>query len=205
MATLQDDGRIALAMAMAAQPVHLAWGRGLPAWDAVAEPEPSNATALVHEVGRRLATFVGYVEPNPAGEIELPSGSKYAVVAGPTRSAQASMRVLSHGCQPRPSGKSASLVRYLFEVFEGTLCFFKLGTGCTHDVGNADFFQFFLISTSDMASEDGNDMFAAGQGRRFVVEAALDIEYDGKRPAFAFTDERIRLHGLVAFHRFFFF
>ena len=85
MATLQDDGRIALAMAMAAQPVHLAWGRGLPAWDAVAEPEPSNATALVDEVGRRLATFVGYVEPNPAGEIELPSGSKYAVVAGPTR------------------------------------------------------------------------------------------------------------------------
>ena len=85
MATLQDDGRIALAMAMAAQPVHLTWGRGLPAWDAVAEPEPSNATALVHEVGRRLATFVGYVEPNPAGEIELPSGSKYTVVAGPTR------------------------------------------------------------------------------------------------------------------------
>ena len=36
-----------------------------------------------------------------------------------------------------------------------------------------------------MASEDGNDMFAAGKGRRFVVEAALDIEYDGKRPAFA--------------------
>ena len=96
-------------------------------------------------------------------------------------------------------------IEILFEVFEGTLCFFKLGTGCTHDVGNADFFQFFLISTSDMASEDGNDMFAAGKGRRFVVEAALDIEYDGKRPAFAFTDERIRLHGLVAFHRFFFF
>lgn len=85
MATLQDDGRIALAMAMAAQPVHLAWGRGLPTWDAVAEPEPSNATALVDEVGRRLATFVGYVEPDAAGEVELPSGSKYKVVAGPTR------------------------------------------------------------------------------------------------------------------------
>ena len=69
MATLQDDGRIALAMAMAAQHVHLAWGRGLPAWDAVAEPEPSNATALVDEVGRRLATFVGYVEPDAAGEV----------------------------------------------------------------------------------------------------------------------------------------
>lgn len=69
-------------MAMAAQPVHLTWGRGLPAWDAVAEPEPSNATALVHEVGRRLATFVGYIGAQPSREIELPSGSKYTVVAG---------------------------------------------------------------------------------------------------------------------------
>lgn len=85
MATLQDDGRTALAMAMAAQPVHLAWGRGLPAWDAMPEPEPSNASTLVDEVGRRMATFVGYVQPDHAGEIELPSGSKYTVVAGPTR------------------------------------------------------------------------------------------------------------------------
>ena len=84
MATLQDDGRTALAMAMAAQPVHLAWGRGLPAWDAVAEPEPSNASTLVDEVGRRLATFVGYVQPDPAGEIELPSGSRYRISAQPT-------------------------------------------------------------------------------------------------------------------------
>lgn len=85
MATLQDDGRTALATAMAAMPVHLAWGRGLPAWDTVPEPEPTNAVALVDEVGRRLATFVGYVQPDPAGEVELPSGSKYTVVSGPTR------------------------------------------------------------------------------------------------------------------------
>ncbi len=85
MATLQDDGRIALAVAMAAQPVHLAWGRGLAAWDAQPEPEPANATGLTHEVGRRLATFVGFVQPDPAGEVELPSGSKYTVVAGPTK------------------------------------------------------------------------------------------------------------------------
>lgn len=85
MATLQDDGRIALAVAMAAQPVHLAWGRGLPAWDAQPEPEPIDATGLIDEVGRRLATFVGFVQPDPAGEVELPSGSKYTVVAGPTR------------------------------------------------------------------------------------------------------------------------
>lgn len=85
MATLQDDGRTALASAMAAMPVHLAWGRGLPEWDTAPDPEPTNASALVDEVGRRLATFVGYVQPDPAGEVELPSGSKYTVVAGPTR------------------------------------------------------------------------------------------------------------------------
>lgn len=85
MATLQDEGRTALASAMAAMPVHLAWGRGLGSWDTTPEPEPTSASALVDEVGRRLATFVGYVQPDEAGEIELPSGSKYTVVAGPTR------------------------------------------------------------------------------------------------------------------------
>ncbi|MFZ2307534.1 MAG: hypothetical protein WAW73_18030 [Rhodoferax sp.] len=85
MAVLQDDGRIALAVAVASQPIHLAWGRGDPAWDITPEPEPTNATTLVDEVGRRLVTFVGYAEPNNAGEIELPSGDRYTVVAGPTQ------------------------------------------------------------------------------------------------------------------------
>ena len=85
MAVLQDAGRTALAIAVASQPIHLAWGHGDAAWDAAPAPEPSNATALVAEVGRRLATFVGYCEPDPAGEIELPGGSKFTVVPGPTR------------------------------------------------------------------------------------------------------------------------
>lgn len=85
MAVLQDAGRTALAMAVASQPIHLAWGRGAPTWDAAPEPEPANTTALVEEVGRRLATFVGYCEPDAAGEIELPSGAKFTVVPGPTR------------------------------------------------------------------------------------------------------------------------
>lgn len=85
MAVLQDDGRIALAVAVAAQPIHLAWGRGSPDWDTTPEPEPTNATALVDEVARRLVTFVGYAQPDVAGEIELPSGDRYAVVAGPTQ------------------------------------------------------------------------------------------------------------------------
>lgn len=85
MAVLQDDGRIALAMAVAAQPIHLAWGRGNPAWDVTPEPEPTDAHTLVDEVGRRLVTFVGYAQPDLAGEIELPSGDLYTVVAGPTQ------------------------------------------------------------------------------------------------------------------------
>jgi hypothetical protein len=84
MAVLQDIGRIALAQAVAAQTIHIAWGRGLPAWDAVPEPEPSNATALVDEVGRRLVTDIAFVTPDAAGEIEMPNGDRYAPSATPT-------------------------------------------------------------------------------------------------------------------------
>jgi hypothetical protein len=84
MAVLQTRGRIALARAIAQQPIHLAWGRGLPAWDDAPEPEPTNAAALVDEVGRRLATHVGFVLPDAAGEIEMVSG-KYTASAEPTQ------------------------------------------------------------------------------------------------------------------------
>lgn len=85
---LQDDGRFAQAMAIAAQPIYLAWGNGNPAWDALlptdpARQTPSNATALVAECGRRLATNVGFAQPDANGLIELASG-KYTEVAGPT-------------------------------------------------------------------------------------------------------------------------
>lgn len=85
MAVLQDPGRIALARAIAAQPIHLAWGRGLPVWDALPEPEPTNATALIDEIGRRAVTQVGYVLPDEDGEIELPSGVRYTAAAEPTQ------------------------------------------------------------------------------------------------------------------------
>jgi len=85
MAVLQEAGRIALARAVAAQPIHLAWGRGLPAWDAVPQPEPNNATTLVDEIGRRTVTQVGYAVPDADGEIELPSGDRYTASAVPTR------------------------------------------------------------------------------------------------------------------------
>lgn len=83
MAVLQDSGRIALAAALASLPIHFAWGRGNPAWDANPDPEPTNATALVDEIARRTATAVGYVLPDPAGEIETVDGN-YTASAVPT-------------------------------------------------------------------------------------------------------------------------
>ena len=53
-ATLQESGRIGLAIAVASQPLHLAWGRGSPAWDSTPESPPGNANALTDEIGRRL-------------------------------------------------------------------------------------------------------------------------------------------------------
>ena len=85
MAVLQNRGRVAIARAVAALPIYLAWGRGLPAWDVTPEPEPTNAVALVDEIGRRLATSVQFVLPNPEGEIELPDESRYSVSATETK------------------------------------------------------------------------------------------------------------------------
>lgn len=85
MAVLQDRGRIVLASAIAAQPLYLAWGRGLPAWDAAPEAEPTTAAALVDEIGRRLVTAVQYVVPHAEGEIELPDGSRYTASAQPSK------------------------------------------------------------------------------------------------------------------------
>lgn len=84
MAVLQNTGRIALARAIAQQPIHLAWGRGAPGWDAAPQPEPTDATALVDEIGRRAVTQVGYVEPDANGVIEMVSG-RYALSEAPTR------------------------------------------------------------------------------------------------------------------------
>ena len=85
MAVLQDKGRTALARAIAAQSIFLAWGRGLPAWDAAPAAEPTTAAALVDEIGRRQVTAVQYVQPDAAGEIELPDGTRYTVSATPTK------------------------------------------------------------------------------------------------------------------------
>ena len=85
MAVLQNRGRVAIARAVAALPIYLAWGRGSPTWDDELEAEPTTAEALVDEIGRRIATSVQFAEPNPDGEIELPDGSRYSVSATETK------------------------------------------------------------------------------------------------------------------------
>ena len=85
MAVLQDKGRTALARAIAAQSIYLAWGRGLNAWDDAPEPEPTTAFGLVNEIGRRLVSSIQYVQPDGGGPIELPDGSRYSTSAQPTK------------------------------------------------------------------------------------------------------------------------
>lgn len=94
LATLTNTGRAAIAKAIASRPLHLAWGTGDSAWDAEGATLPSlvDATALTSEVGRGLATAVGYVEPDEEGDIVIPvatgsgtaTNKRYRQVTGPT-------------------------------------------------------------------------------------------------------------------------
>lgn len=83
MAILTTSGRTAIALAVAAQPLHLAWGTGDPAWDAVPVPEPTDASALVAELGRHAVDVQTYCTPDPAGGISVPEG-RYKTSSTPT-------------------------------------------------------------------------------------------------------------------------
>jgi len=83
MAILVTAGRIALAIAFKAQPLHMAWGTGDAGWDATMVAEPVTATALVAELGRRALNTCEYVVPDSGGLIVLPSGS-WTVSGTPT-------------------------------------------------------------------------------------------------------------------------
>lgn len=82
MAILTTSGRTALAQAVAAQPLHLAWGAGDPAWDTVPVPEPVEAVALLAELGRRAAAEVKFVTPDTEGSISVPNGRFNPLAAG---------------------------------------------------------------------------------------------------------------------------
>lgn len=74
MAILTTSGRTALAIALANETLHLAWGSGDLAWDEEPVPEPVGDTALVAEVGRRASTVVQFCVPDEAGDIVVPTG-----------------------------------------------------------------------------------------------------------------------------------
>ncbi len=74
MAVLTLSGRAAIAATLKNQPIHLAWGRGDPAWDAAPVAEPLDATALVDEIGRRQASVVQFCTPDANGGIIVPNG-----------------------------------------------------------------------------------------------------------------------------------
>lgn len=84
MAILTNSGRIAMAMSVMSQPLHLAWGGGDPAWDTTPQPESITATALVNEVGRRAAAYVQFCQPDVAGEIIVPTG-RFSQTDQPTK------------------------------------------------------------------------------------------------------------------------
>ncbi|MDL2275448.1 hypothetical protein LJC22_04920 [Desulfosarcina sp. OttesenSCG-928-G10] len=95
LATLTKTGRAAIAKAIAARPLHLAWGIGNPAWDEEGAQYPSlvTMTALVTEVGRRAPASIGFVEPDNEGDIVIPvtrgedgtvQEARYRQVPGPT-------------------------------------------------------------------------------------------------------------------------
>lgn len=72
MAILTASGRTAMAMAIAAQPIHYAWGVGESSWATSTPAENNYATSLTNEVGRRVATDVRYVIPSDEGDIVVP-------------------------------------------------------------------------------------------------------------------------------------
>lgn len=83
MAILTNSGRTAIAEAVAGHPIHLAWGTGDAAWDSAPVAESIEASGLVQEVGRRVATFVGYCNPDENGDIIVPTGT-YTTSQTPT-------------------------------------------------------------------------------------------------------------------------
>lgn len=84
MAILTNSGRAAAAMAVKAQPIHMAWGEGNPDWDETPVAESATATGLINEYGRRRAVQALYCLPDPQGELVVPSG-RFSVSVDPTK------------------------------------------------------------------------------------------------------------------------
>jgi hypothetical protein len=95
VATLTNAGLAALAAAVKSRPLHIAWGSGSQEWDSDPSSKPSlvNATALVHELGRRTVRQCSFCTPDENGDIVAPTGvnpdgtlvtARYALSETPT-------------------------------------------------------------------------------------------------------------------------
>ena len=89
MALLTNTGKLVLAQVFKSQRYWCAWGTGNPAWDGSgvsgsAYSPTVNDTALVNEIGRRVASIVEYCTPNANGDIIVPSG-KFSASSSRTR------------------------------------------------------------------------------------------------------------------------
>lgn len=84
MAILTDSGRAAVAAAIKAQAVHLAWGSGSTDWDVTPPTENISTTALLAEVGRRKVTQALFCTPSPTGEIVVSEG-RFTISDTPTK------------------------------------------------------------------------------------------------------------------------
>ena len=83
-AIFTDSSGPAMGLALKLSRVHIAWGNGSPAWDSTPVSPPSDATALVAEVGRRAANTIIFVTPDAGGEIQVNDGN-YSQSSSPTR------------------------------------------------------------------------------------------------------------------------
>ncbi|MBP3733992.1 MAG: hypothetical protein J6I57_03385 [Desulfovibrio sp.] len=76
VATLTKAGLSAVAAAIKARPLHIAWGSGDEKWDTDPTSKPSlvGATALTNELGRRTIRTCSFCTPDDNGDIVAPSG-----------------------------------------------------------------------------------------------------------------------------------
>lgn len=83
LATLTNQGRAAMAKAIAERVLHLAWGIGDPEWDTMNKedlPSLVNQTALHAEIGRRVPSVVRFCTPDDNGSIVIPVSENDGVV-----------------------------------------------------------------------------------------------------------------------------
>lgn len=85
MAIMMNSGRAALAKAVSAQRIFLAWGTGSQEWDDERPIVDKNDARLFNEVGRKALFRCLFVYPDDEGTIHTDETCRYSVSTEPTR------------------------------------------------------------------------------------------------------------------------